>query len=119
MGTGQVLCVDDNGYIEIKTYCLPCCTEIEETCEPKFPEDHHDQHTDCFDCSDFELYSPIWSNRDNANSNEYSYVAAIDYLDYRPGWLFILNDDLISSRFYIISEQEPPSDINTSTVLRC
>ena len=119
MGTGQVLCVGDDGHMEIETYCMPCCGDADESCQYNLPEDHHGEHNECSNCDDFELNSPIWSNRNDSNLTEEIHVSGIDYLDYSPGCFLTLNSDSKSIQFYIPTGQDPPSDIVTFTVLRC
>ena len=48
-GSGQVLCVGEDGQIKIETYCLPCCDDVEEACGLDLPEDLHDDHNGCAD----------------------------------------------------------------------
>ena len=119
-GNGQVLCVGEDGHIEIETYCLPCCGEAEDTCELDLPEDLHDEHNGCSDCSDFEINSPIWSSRVNhIEAGNFDHSKTLCSMDSNYG-----GDSTqinISKTDFLIyfSGQGPPSDIGITTVLRC
>ena len=63
IGSGDVLCVGEDGHIEIETECLPCCNEAEAVCGLSEQGDIHDEHDDCNNCSDLPLDSPLWSKR--------------------------------------------------------
>ena len=63
MGNADVLCIGEDGHIEIETNCLPCCNEIETSCEINVEEDLHDEHEDCNNCSDLSLSSSFLTKR--------------------------------------------------------
>lgn len=63
IGEANVLCIGEDGHIEIESNCLPCCNDIETTCETDTQADNHEEHDDCYNCSDLSLGNPFWSKR--------------------------------------------------------
>ncbi len=63
IGSGDVLCIGEDGHVEIETECLPSCNEAADICELSEQSQQHDEHDDCNNCSDLSLDEPMWSKR--------------------------------------------------------
>jgi hypothetical protein len=56
-GNANILCIGDNGYIKLETFCQARCDEADT------PSESHNELAECSDCSDIDFNSPIWLKR--------------------------------------------------------
>jgi len=61
-GQSDILCIGEDGQAELESVCIPCCTELDESCDSNLSGRHQDEHSSCSNCSDVVLGSPQWSN---------------------------------------------------------
>jgi len=120
IGSGDVLCIGEDGHIKIETECLPCCIETETICELTEQGDLHDEHDDCNNCSDLSPDCPLWSMR-------LSRVSLVQ--TYRPDLVpsfELIHDAYSVSRSCSQAHEKPPtfksnplSSFISDTILRC
>jgi len=81
---GDVLCISDNGHVEIESVCTPCCLENANSCFLSKADTAHDHHEGCDNCSDLSLDSPKLRIRNvspeiDINHNVYLSTPAFGY----------------------------------------
>jgi hypothetical protein len=119
-GQGQILCIGGDGHIEFELYCLPCCGEVEETCQIEPPDDLHNKHSECSGCSDLELDRTLWRNRarivivDNLTVSTLLRHAIIQVDQF-----FEDNSNQIAAIYNLAFSQCPSSLPITTAILRC
>lgn len=119
-GNGKVLCIGDDGHIELETSCLPCCGDETDICVSEPSDDMHEEHNDCSNCSDIEIDSPLWSKR-------LKHISLTIANDIRPEIAVGINvyptsvNDNPSQlmEFHISSGKNKPSHLFLTAVLRC
>ena len=62
-GYFDVLCIGDDGHLELETHCMSNCSDTEKNCENILPDDNNEEHSECSNCSDIELDQIHWSKR--------------------------------------------------------
>lgn len=119
-GDSKILCIGDDGHLEIETICLPCCGDEDKDCETEKSNDKHEEHGDCSNCSDVELDNSLWLKRvHNINLNhsmnhESNVIANIDY-----NFTLICNSNSQIIKFHLAYSQSPPSYSVETVILRC
>ena len=120
MGNADVLCIGEDGHIEIETNCLPCCNNIETSCEINVEEDLHDEHVGCNNCSDLILGSSFWSKRYSnliGNSTSAKPVVLLD-VNTDTTYSLTIESSQIHRTFFTFNKS-PNYAFILSTILRC
>ena len=69
---GEVLCIGDDGHVEIESACQPCCGKTGESCQVSLSTSSHEHHDSCDNCSDYSLDGPTWHRKQShASFNAY------------------------------------------------
>ena len=61
-GSGNVLCIDLDGNIEIEKSGLFCCDDSEDSCKTNQADNPEEDHENCSYCTDLELCGLLWFN---------------------------------------------------------
>ena len=60
---GDVLCIGEDGHIEIESTCQPCCGEPNDFCSTLESDAKHNHHDECDNCSDLSLDGQFWQRK--------------------------------------------------------
>lgn len=61
-GSGNVLCIDVDGNIEIEKYGFLCCDDSEDSFKADQSDNPDEDHENCSYCTDLELSGLLWLN---------------------------------------------------------
>lgn len=119
-GNGDILCVGEDGQMQVEPECLPSCRSAEDVCDLDMPNHIHDEYDECTKCSDIILDDPLWSKR----SRKINQAGSDKWLPASN-----LHDTTIpastnncrpqADRSLLTFEQNPPSVAIAITILRC
>lgn len=121
-GTGNILCVGENGQIKFETICLPYCGEVETDCVDDCHIEIQNEAGENSDCSDVELDGPLRSNRIQNLGPEFLnelFPLFTVTTTANIGSVYTDNDNLQNIIYFLASGQSPPSNSISTTVLRC
>jgi len=119
-GNGQVLCIGEDGHIELETFCLPCCSDPVKICDPEMLDEAHGEHSECSSCSDIELSDFLWSGRNSHDD--------FNRLSSTIAKVFVVNIHSLNSlnhnisrvnQNYLSFSLSPPLPSIETAVLRC
>ena len=119
VGNGSVLCVSEDGHVELEAECLPCCSEGEAVSEVDLSKDDHDEHADCHGCSDLSLDGPLWSQRVTSTKLVQTFKLLPVATLHTTISAASIDDNLFSDKIYLTFDYHPPSAALTVTCLRC
>lgn len=63
---GSVLCIGADDHVEVESVCQPCCASAELDCDARGCGLEHDDHEECFDCTDVAISLQILRERNSA-----------------------------------------------------
>jgi hypothetical protein len=118
-GAGVVLCMGADGHVAVETVCKPCCTEGKETCCTLPPEDGHEQHDDCVNCTDSPLDGYRWTRRPSFADLPVAHLAELPVVGIPP------ESETTRAHSLLILRSDPTTgDLSlvislATTVLRC
>ncbi|MCP4703719.1 MAG: hypothetical protein GY865_03840 [candidate division Zixibacteria bacterium] len=122
-GNGNILCIDDKGYVEFESFCVSCCDEAEENCGANFANEIHTESEGCSDCSDIEINGPLWSKRiQTIDTNQLRDFASKLTINTYFSPLSIGEHCSQIQKFYLAYGQSPPEYsivFLSTTVVRC
>ncbi len=122
-GNGNILCIDDKGYVEFEVFCVSCCDEVEENCVANFANEIHTESDGCSSCSDIEINGPLWSKRiQTVDFNQLQELALKLNISFDYSSMSI--EEYISQiqKYYLAYGQSPPEYsivFLSTTVVRC
>lgn len=66
---GSVLCIGADDHVEVESVCQPCCASAERDCDASGCGLEHDDHEECFDCTDVAISLQILRERNTASGS--------------------------------------------------
>jgi hypothetical protein len=122
---GNVLCIGEDGHIEIETNCIPCCSDTDKACKEELcitdeSENHHEEHNDCNNCFDLELDGTTWLKRFQITNFNYNFkLTSLSIIDSASYYVKTYLDYSNIYKNKSLFGQNPPNVSITTTVVRC
>jgi len=119
-GYSDVLCISEDGQMELETLSLPCCDETGDFCEYNTSEEQHNKHNNCSSCLDVEHNNPLWTKR--PQKTDFSQLIKLTFassIDAVYSLTSIAQNNLRIIEYSQLYNQNPPSLFLTTTILRC
>ena len=112
-GYSDIICIGDDGHVEFETICLPCCNEIEKSCETEVATDHHQEHDNCSNCSDIEFDSPFLAKRIQKSTHDQYKNSIFHNFISSFSLSHISQNTITTSKYYI---EAPPNSYASTTI---
>lgn len=118
-GNGDILCVGENGQMQVEPECLPSCRSAESVCNFDASRNIHDEHDECGSCSDIILDDPLWSKRSRRISPSGSVKWLTVSISHSPTISSTNNRRPEADQVLLTFDQSPSSVALSITCLRC
>ncbi len=113
-GYTDVICLGDNGHIELETICIPSCADSDQPSYIETPTNHHEDHAAC---SDVEIDTHLWSKRTQKSDSKLSEIKICTLFPTIPNTQSVINPNNNNKLFSIVLPKQNTPLVALSTVI--